>query len=479
FGLAIRAVVDSETMSALVGTNTSLVAASSWAMGAVLAGLAGILISPILNLSAINFALLVVASFAAVVIARLNSLTLAFAGALLLGLIQQVSVKYLPTEGVLASGFRPSVPFFVMAVFLLLYSFGGWGREPSHDERHHATAEPTSAPEPARGWLVRIGYPVAGAIVVLGLPAILDSFWMGIVVSGLALAVIFLSYTLVTGEAGIVSLCQVTFAGIGAVAAAQLSTEYDWPVALAMLGGGVAAVPFGIVVAGLAVRLEGLYLALATLAFALLMDNLVFPIERFSQHASGVAMDRPAIGGYAFDTDVRYYYLLLAIFGALALFITSLRRSTTGLLWGALRSAETAAATLGYSIVRSKLTAFALSAFIAGLGGSLLAGYTLRAHPPSFNALIGLTWLAVVVMWGVRGSMGAMAAGLMFMVLPQLATDYLPDELHQMPPLFFGLGAIALAREPRGIVVLLANGLRSVRRVLSGRESPPALAQEG
>ncbi len=127
-GLLIRAVVDSPSLSGLAGTDPRVVGAASWALGCFLAGLSGVMLTPLVGLDPTAFTLLIVASLAAVVVARLGSLALAFGGAILLGLIQELSVKYLPTTGVLSAGFRPSVPFIVMMVFLLAYQ--GFGQRP-------------------------------------------------------------------------------------------------------------------------------------------------------------------------------------------------------------------------------------------------------------------------------------------------------------------------------------------------------------
>ena len=129
YGLMVRAVVDSKSMSELSGTNAGLVSAGTWAIGSMLAGLAGVLVAPIVSLEPTSYALLVIGSFAAVVVGRLRNLPLTFLGALLVGVIGGLGVKYLPDSGVFARGFRPSVPFIVMAVFLLVYS-SQFGREP-------------------------------------------------------------------------------------------------------------------------------------------------------------------------------------------------------------------------------------------------------------------------------------------------------------------------------------------------------------
>jgi branched-chain amino acid transport system permease protein len=469
FGLAVRATVDSPRMAGVAGTNTAAVTAGSWMIGTTLAGLAGVLLMPILGLSQLQFTLLLIASFAAVVIGRMTSLTLAFAGAVGLGLLQQILIRYQPDRGVFATGIRPSIPFAVMLLFLIIYSYTGLGRERFEVDTHAAATAALDAaaltPRPPSRW--RRALPGAlFAVFVLTFPLWVDDFWLGVLAQGLALAIAFLSFTVVTGEGGMVSLCQITFAGVGGVVTAQLATEAGWSVLAAVVVAGLCAVPFGLLVALPALRLGDLYLALATLAFGLLMDNLFFAQERFDHFGSGVPVPRPLIGAIEFGNDTAFFYLLAAVFAVVAVLVVNLRRSSTGLVLASVRTSEPAAATLGISITRAKLIAFAFSAFIAGLGGGLYVSVVGRATVTSFNVVVGIIWLAIVVTWGVRSTIGALLAGLAFVVFPQL-----PAVINQTPPswwgdvtpILFGLGAILVAREPRGVVFDTINRHRERR----------------
>jgi branched-chain amino acid transport system permease protein len=182
-----------------------------------------------------------------------------------------------------------------------------------------------------------------------------------------------------------------------------------------------------------------------------------------------VAVPRP--GGLG--TDTSFYYLLVVLFVLAALLVRNLKRSTTGLNLAAMRSSETATATLGINIVWSKFAAFGISAFIAGVGGGLYASTVGAANMNQFDALIGVVWLTVVVTWGVRSITGALLAGLSFTVIPQFFTDHLTGRWLNVPTLLFGLGAIALAREPRGIVYDVVNRHRERR----ARRQPRPVAE--
>jgi branched-chain amino acid transport system permease protein len=506
-GLAMRASVDSPRTARISGINTSAITAGSWMVGTALAGFAGVLLTPILGLTEVQFTFLLVASLAAAVVGRLTSLPLTFAGAMLIGLLQGISIDILPEEGVLAKGFRPSLPFIVMLVALLAYQ--GLRREKFEVDLRAGPAE-QEAPAPPRrtGWRAAVG-PLIVALALVSVPLWLDDFWIGVVSQGIALAVLFLTFTLVTGEGGMLSLCQASLAGVGAFGAALLATNAGWPVGLAVLGGACIAVPIGLLVAALSLRLGDIYLALATLAFSLLLENLVFAREDFNNFAAGVTLLRPVFLGIDFNDRTNFYLLLIAVFCVVALLLVTLRRGTSGLVFASMRSSETAAATTGIGIVRTKLLLFGASAFCAGLGGALLAMTIGRSTVTSFNVLIGIVWLAVVVTWGVRSVVGALLAGIIFAVVPQqislilvlvllfiavgilgnlvvtrrirtpigaivaavvvvvavIGTSQLlnvePDDSWvDVPTLIFGLGAVLLAREPRGVLFNIVNRIR-------------------
>jgi branched-chain amino acid transport system permease protein len=470
-GLLIRAVVDSPSLSGLAGTDPRVVGAASWALGCLLAGLSGVMITPLVGLDPDAFTLLIVASLAAVVVARLGSLALAFVGALLIGLIQEISVKYLPSQSIWASGFRPSVPFIVMMVFLLAYQGFGTGRAVATSRL--ATRSTTSDEVTTGPWVRPIGFAViVGLVVVVSL--ILPDYWVGIVGSGVCLSIALLSYSVVTGQAGILSLCQISFAGLGAVFTAQLATNNHVPGLLALFIAALIVVPVALLVALIAVRLGDLYVALGTLAFALLVDNLIFPQNRFDQQGSGMLLNRPGLGPIHFGGDKSFLFLALVLFVLLSLLVRNLRRSTTGMTLVAMRSSETGVSTIGHSVVRSKLVAFAVSGFIAAIGGGMLGFYGQRARPESFETLIGIVWLAVVITLGVRTSVGPLLAGLAFTIFPELiATWHWPQWAIQLPPLLFGLGAIGLAREPRGAVAQVSSDWIRLARKIKARVAPP------
>ena len=165
---------------------------------------------------------------------------------------------------------------------------------------------------------------------------------------GVAIAIIFLSFTLLTGEGGMISLCQITFAGIGGMATAQVNSTYHLPVLLGVVVGGLLAGVGGLIVGALTARMGNLYAALATLTFGLLFSSIVFQLNVFLQYGAGVTVSRPSFA----LSNIALTYFTLAIFVLISLFIAAIRGSTAGLALAAIRTSETGARSAGISVVR-------------------------------------------------------------------------------------------------------------------------------
>jgi branched-chain amino acid transport system permease protein len=473
-GLKVRALVDSEALTSLSGTNPGRVSLGVWAVSSALAGLAGILIAPTAGLSAEGMTFMMAAAFAAVVAARLRSLPVAIVVALAMGVATTLVQKYLDPTSSLTAAVVPSVPFAFMLVFLLYYAVRGQAGDQTAGgalDRAISTqggdpnaipAAPTSA-----SWLNVGTIGTAGFVAVVALlPLVLDDYWSGLAAAGIALSIALLSYTLVTGEGGMVWLCQITFAGLGAVLAAELATNRGWPALLAVVVAAVLVVPLGVGLGILTIRLGNLYVALVTLTFGLLLQTLVLTQEPFYNFGSGNVMPRPS-----FAQDNRAFaYLTLAAFLIQGLLVLNLRRSTAGLAMSAVRWSENGSRTLGISLIQSKVLISGLATFVAAIGGGFLAMNFQSTLPDSFNPFLGLVWLAVLVTLGSRSIMAALAAGLLFYLMPGLFSAYLPSDVAQVPTILFGLGAIALANHPEGAV---AQNRQALVRLLARFQARP------
>ena len=264
-------------------------------------------------------------------------------------------------------------------------------------------------------------------------------------------------------------LCQITFAGVGAITTAELATTHGWPVLAAVAAGGVIAMVMGLVVGLLSIRLGDLYVALVTLTFGLLVENLVFTLPSFVNSGLGLTVNPPS-----FATSPRVLaYLFLGIFVVIALFIVNFRRSTSGLAMNAVRWSDPGARTTGVSVVQMKVTVAALAALVAGIGGGLLAIQQSTIAPGTFDTFLGVVWLAVLVTIGIRSTAAAIIAGLSFVMLPALAQAYLPTWTGNIPPLLFGLGAISAAKYPDGALAEQSRRFRNQLLRLADRQKTP------
>lgn len=472
-GLLVRATVDSEALTSLSGVKPDRVAMGVWATGTFLAGLAGVLAGPTLNVDSVsNYTLLTASAFAAVVAARLTSLPIAIGVGLAMGVGGSLAQWWLPPESDWTYAVVSGIPFVIVVIALVGYSFSrsmtgtrraGGILDAAIRVDHSAVAVSEQRVTRGTSWfapgrLAGLASNNLFVIVALLLPILLSGYRIGLVGQGIAIAIVFLSYTLLTGQGGMISLCQITFAGMGALTTGQLVSVHGWPVLAGIGFGVVLAAIGGFAVGALTVRMGDLYVALATLTFGLLMTTLVFRRDRFYNFGAGVSVPRPS---FLVD-DHAFAYFMLGVFVLVGLLVAAIRYSTTGLALTAIRATETGARAVGINVLRTKIMVSTLAAGIAALGGGFLAVYSSAALPDSFDALVGLVWFAVLVTNGVRTNNAALAAGLMFVFLPNILQNYLSLDWSPLPTALFGLGAVLLARNPEGVISLNGQQLRAL-----------------
>ncbi|MCU1458763.1 MAG: transporter related [Actinomycetia bacterium] len=459
-GLNIRATVDSRDLASLRGVNPARSSAVAWAVGICLAGLVGVVGAPVFNsLSPVTYTLIMFAAATAAVAGRLRSIPIAFAGGLLLGIIQNLVAGYADFARNIP-GFSASIPALLLLVLLVIL-----GRDRvrvAGSVNVDVASKDYLSDLPL--WRRALPWAVAVALLLVYVFAIGDSFWIGQITQGLAFGLIFLSFVVVTGLGGMVSLAQAAFVTLAGLTAGVLISN-GWPFWPALLVGALAATVAGVVVALPALRVSGLSLALATLALGLVGDRVLFSWQTLSgvQNA-GWRIPRPPLG-FIDLTDNRWFILfLLALIGVTCLLIRNLERSASGRAILTVRSSDVAAATTGISSAKTKLALFAISAAIAGVGGVLLASYSGGANGNANPTTAGLIWLASVVLFGVRRPAGAVLAGLVAALMPAILSNgihlaFLPNFLSwngtqttYLPQILFGIGAIQMARYPDGAI---------------------------
>lgn len=273
----------------------------------------------------------------------------------------------------------------------------------------------------------------AAAAAILGL---LSPYWVYLFTAVLITGIALQSLGLVTGRAGMIALCQMSFAGVGAWTVGHLNVAgAPGGLALWVLAGGLAAVPFGVAIGLPALRLRGINLAIVTLSFAAAFDTVLATIT-FPGQTSFLQVARPRIA----DSDEGYFLFVLAFYLAVAVALEFLTRSRLGAAWLALRHSERAAAAHGVSIAGAKLSAFAISAFIAGLSGGLLAGFLGTLVSENFSMMQSLALFAVAIMVGAHYAEGAVLGGLLVTMFPEILRRLgLPQDVGNV---IFALGAV-------------------------------------
>lgn len=503
-GLEMRAVVESPRMTELAGVNAGRVSAFAWVLSSCLAGLAGVLLAPLYSqLNPENYTVLLVWGVTAAVIGRFASLPMALVGGLLLGLAQQILAGYLPA-GIIATGLRPSLPFIVLLLFL------PFSRQRQLDDPlSGCDPPPTAMIEEARGYRpastvtatdedgVRgihvvglwhrslhplsqgsavqrlVQRPTSALAWSFGIVAVVSALtwvpgaWVLTMTEGIAFGVIFLSLTLLTGMSGQISLCKAAFAGLGGFVAGQLADHFGLSILVGMAAGGLVAAALGVVVALPTLKLAGLPLALATLAFALLADNVLFPNSWVGNGASGVTVPRPQIGTVSFATSRSFFILSLLVLALVAGVVKFVGDGTTGRFLAAMRGSEVASRSCGVDVHRLRVTVFALSAGLAGVGGALYGSLEGSLSPNDFNYQISLVLLVVVAIVGLGSISGAVVAGLVFTTLQkEFAT--LPARYAGLLAVVFGLATLSYTRHPEGFVDYLGGRLVSLTSRLGG-----------
>jgi branched-chain amino acid transport system permease protein len=506
-GLQMRAVVESPRMTELAGIRADRVSAFAWALSSVFAGMAGVLIAPRFNtLAAADFFNLVVVAIAAAALGRLVSLPRALVGGLALGVFIALLNTFLPRWSAdnawleaIQENITPAVPFVVLFGVLVLWPAIRRTREAA--DPLAGVDPPPPAPVAAtrsRGLTLATRVFALGFFGIVGLVVFFraDQSWVFVVTQAVIYATIYLSITVITGFAGQISLCQGAFAAIGGFTVFQLADRYDMSVMVAAVIGAAAAAACGALLSLPVLRLGGVWFAIATLAFAYFFDAVLVKASWIgggdTALLEGTRVPRPTIGPWDFANDLSFLGLALAVFVLVSFAVVRIREGTVGQTLRALRGSELAAASIGISPARARIVAFAVSAFIAGIGGAMLSMLQGNVnYTNNFAPFAALFWLVLVVTLGSRTVEGAANAGVAFALFDVviLRGEFLgwilrsPDRIPSIFPIspkwrfvLFGLGTIQYARHPEG---LIEHGKRQWMRRLERRAGPRTGPSDG
>ncbi len=453
-GVAMRAVVDDRNLAALNGVSPARVSMLSWAFGASLASIAGILIAPVLNLEILNLTLLVVVCYAAAVLGKLKSLPLTFTGAMILGLVTAyLNLSWVHGDKI--PGLLGALPTLMLFVVLLLMP-----EERLRVGRLIGERGPRvpSLVESVQGAAVLV---VAATV----LSFVLSDANLVRAGQGLALAIIMLSLVVLTGYGGQVSLAQMTFVGVGAFAMARFGMGGSpWGLLMAPL----LAAPIGALVALPALRLQGLYLALATMAFGVLAEHMLFPRSWMFGSTTRV-VPRLHLFGVHFDSEQSFFVLLAIVFAVMGVLVLALRRGRFGRLVSAMRDSPAACTTLGVNLTTTRLGVFALSAAMAGFAGAFYGGLRGSAQTNDFLMFQSLPVLLMAVIGGITSVSGALAGGIL---LGTLQTQSAHGILAGLVFLFTGAAAVSLGRNPHGVAFYVSQKLEPLKERIPWLREP-------
>jgi ABC-type branched-subunit amino acid transport system ATPase component/branched-subunit amino acid ABC-type transport system permease component len=401
FGRTTTAVAENHVVAASLAHSPDVIASLNWAIGSVLAGLAGVLIAPTVSLQPTTLVLLVVPALAAALLTQFRS----FSGTLLVALVLGIAAAEIGFY-VSQPGWATAAPF--LAVIVVLTVRGRHLPLRSYVlDRLPRVGTGRIAPVP-----VAVLYVVGAAVCLIASPA-----WSVYLTANLAVAIICLSTVLITGYAGQLSLAQALLAGAGALAASWLSPHVSFLVAI-IFGAAIAGVG-GLLVGIPALRTRGATLAIATLALGAAVSDVLINGAAYDGGSLGFIVRTPSLFGWDISPlfhGNRYAFVALTILFLLALMMSNLRRGVTGRRMLAMRSNERASAALGVPGSYLKLYAFVLSAAVAGVGGVLLAfmqPVVQVASISTFTVSTGIVIVAATVVGGVGFIGGAIAGSLL------------------------------------------------------------------
>ncbi|WP_427917433.1 ABC transporter permease subunit [Streptomyces sp. cg40] len=451
FGLAARAAAESEKGALVSGLSPERIAVANWALSSAIAGLSGILIAPIVPLVPVSYTLFIVPALAAALVGNFTALIPAVGAGLVIGMLQS-EVQFLQGKWswLPQTGLAQLVPLAVILAYLVVR-----GR-PLPTRGSLIQQALGRAPRPDRVLVPAVASTALGVVVLLATHGSIRAA----VITSLTLAVISLSLVVVTGFAGQISLAQLTLAGVGAFSLSKLSAGWGIPFPLAPLLAALAAMVIGVVIGLPALRIRGLPAAVVTVALAVALEAFWFRNPDLNGGLGGSKVPSPHLFGLDLGIGsgedyprLPFALLCLVVLLLVGLGVAWLRRSRLGAAMLAVRANERSAAAAGIDVARTKIVAFAIGAFVAGLGGALLGCQQTVADAEMFTAIGGLGLFATAYLAGVTALSGGIVAGVMGAggLLPVLLDRAL--SLGEWYDVIMGVGLVlTVITNPEGVV---------------------------
>ena len=478
FGLLTRAAAETEKGAYVSGIQPDRIAAANWLISGAVAALAGILIAPIVPLTPNLFTLLIVPALAAAVLGNFQRLLPAVIGGLVIGMVQS-DLTYLKGQ----HDWLPSSGRDEMLVLLLILVVLVVRARPLPSRGVVVRPALGRAPRPRSILLPTVLGTALGVVGVLTL----SGDWLIALITGFIFSLVGLSLVVVTGYAGQISFAQLTLAGVAGFSLGRL-IDAGLPFPIAPVVAALIAAGVGVLVGLPALRIRGLPVAVVTLATAVAIEAFWFQNLDFvsvsGQNIKGpelFGLDLRARVGFDFPRE-QFAFVCLAVLVLVAVAVAKLRTSRLGSQMLAVRANEKAAAGAGIPVVRVKIIAFALGAFIAGLGGSMLSYFQANITFVTFSVFLGLTVFATTYLAGITSVSGGVLSGVVGAGgLLSLAMDHWLGFGGDYYPILSGLAlVVTLMTQPEGIVGPFHDRLDQRRRAgLAAQQATATRALEG
>jgi branched-chain amino acid transport system permease protein len=475
-----RAAAENEKGAVLLGYSPEFLALANWIIASVLAALAGLLVGQLAGaLDPGRYTLFIVPALGAALIAGLSSVLLAVIGGLGLGMIQSfvgwwsTDADFFPDWA--SSGIRDAIPLLIIALVLFL-------RGKSLPIRGTVAERRLAlSPRPVRVLPHALIWPAA----VLVLASIVTGAWELAMTTSLITAILMLSYVVLTGYVGQISLAQLTLAGVSAFFMVRLMSDGTvsdttpfpvdgpgWPMIVAMPLAVALAVIVGVLIGLPALRIRGVQLAVVTIAAGLAISSFYFNNPQLTDLEAGsdapvpppdlFGADLGIVGGNGLSDNFAFTAFCVVMVSLCAVAVANLRRATTGRRFLAVRANERAAAAAGVDVSRTKLLAFGISSALAGIAGCMFAFQFTAISSSNWEVFLGLAVLAFAYLGGITSVNGALVGGyLTGGGFSAVFGEYHFEGLDQYLPIMGGLGLVLTAIiHPEGIAPFFQPLLR-------------------
>ena len=294
-------------------------------------------------------------------------------------------------------------------------------------------------------------------LFMLSAPLWAGDYWLSQISFVLVYAIAGLGLMVLSGFTGLASIGHAAFLGVGAYVQAYLSAR-GWPFPLTMLMAALLSAAVGVVVGLPALRVKGIYLAISTLAFGFIVEEVLARWESVTKGNAGMSVVSPQFFGLELGSSEAFYFIALGTCIVVTLGVINLMRSATGRAFIAIRDSEISAQSMGIHLAGYKTLAFALSAAIVGLAGALYAHKLRFISPDQFGIVQSIDLLLLVVVGGLGAIHGAFLGAIFLITMPQLIAlgkDFLPPVIGQasgLQAVVYGLVLMAFVLfEPMGI----------------------------